>query len=359
LKGIVHVGAVNCDEEQELCGNFGVKGFPTIKVFPSKLTPVSGKKDAFHKVPEDYNGARSASGIVNYALSKLPSFVVPVSSKTEEKFLGQELPKAILFTNKDKTSDLYKGLSIDFHNRMVLGEAKHSDTKLVEKYGVTTFPTLLVIKGEEHVKFDGKLSHETLTKFLEPHAIPAETKPSSSSSKSSKEKEKEPEPAPQETGEIFEVKDQASFDAHCGSKPGLCAIAFLDRENFDQAEWDKYVALLKTLGEKYKNKLRIVYLDGPSQPELTRALDLSAFYPGLVVLNPQKLKYAVFKGAFTEEAITEYFGTVLGGSRRTLSLDKLPAIATEQPKQPRVPVPEEELDLEEPAQPAQKLKDEI
>jgi len=33
LKGVVKVGAVNADEHQSLGGQYGVRGFPTIKIF--------------------------------------------------------------------------------------------------------------------------------------------------------------------------------------------------------------------------------------------------------------------------------------------------------------------------------------
>ena len=49
LKGVVKVGAVNADEHQQLGGQYGVKGFPTIKIF--------GKNK---NKPEDYQGARDA-----------------------------------------------------------------------------------------------------------------------------------------------------------------------------------------------------------------------------------------------------------------------------------------------------------
>lgn len=49
LKGVVKVGAVNCDDEKSLAGRFGVRGFPTIKIF-----------GADKKKPLDYNGARTA-----------------------------------------------------------------------------------------------------------------------------------------------------------------------------------------------------------------------------------------------------------------------------------------------------------
>jgi protein disulfide-isomerase A6 len=341
LKGIVRVGAVNCDEQQELCGTFQVKGFPTIKLFPSKLTEVPKQKGAYHKVPEDYQGPRSAAGLANFALSKLPSFVVPVTSSNLEKFLGQELPKALLFTNKDKTSDLYIALSIDFHHRMVLGEAKHSDKKLVEQYGVTNFPTLLVIKdGQEPVKYDGKLSHEPLFKFLSQFAAPPkQQQQQQGAGDSSKSKPREPEPEP-ETGEIFEVRNQASFDQHCANKGGLCAIALLDLVNTDDADRKKYISRLESLGQKFKGKVRILWMDGPSQPTLTRALDTTSVYPTLVVLNPKKLRYTPFFGAFEEEAISEFFESVFRG-KRSIPIDALPPIVDVSQKEFKYEAPQD------------------
>ena len=56
LEGIVNVGGINCDEQKQLCGQFGIQGFPTIKVFGSNKNK-----------PEDYQGARTAEGIVQVA----------------------------------------------------------------------------------------------------------------------------------------------------------------------------------------------------------------------------------------------------------------------------------------------------
>merc|ERR1719312_1870308 len=54
LKGVVKVGAVNADEHQSLGGQYGVKGFPTIKIF-----------DKNKNKPEDYQGARDAKGLID------------------------------------------------------------------------------------------------------------------------------------------------------------------------------------------------------------------------------------------------------------------------------------------------------
>lgn len=58
------VGSVNADEHKSLGGRYGVKGFPTIKIFGANKNK-----------PDDYNGARTAQGMVDAALSAARSKV--------------------------------------------------------------------------------------------------------------------------------------------------------------------------------------------------------------------------------------------------------------------------------------------
>mmetsp|Transcript_16952 Transcript_16952/g.22406 ORF Transcript_16952/g.22406 Transcript_16952/m.22406 type:complete len:438 (+) Transcript_16952:85-1398(+) len=62
LQGQVKVAAVDATENQRLAQEYGIKGFPTIKVFPA------GPKVAD---PQDYQGARESGAIVQYALDLL------------------------------------------------------------------------------------------------------------------------------------------------------------------------------------------------------------------------------------------------------------------------------------------------
>lgn len=64
LKGIVKVGAVDCDEHKEMAGQFGIRGFPTIKIF-----------GATKNKPDDYQGGRTSEAIVDGALNALRSLV--------------------------------------------------------------------------------------------------------------------------------------------------------------------------------------------------------------------------------------------------------------------------------------------
>ena len=67
LKGSVMVGAVDATVHTNLASKYGVKGYPTIKVFKA------GKKGK----ATDYNGPREAAGIVDHALQLLEQSGVP------------------------------------------------------------------------------------------------------------------------------------------------------------------------------------------------------------------------------------------------------------------------------------------
>merc|ERR1719369_333334 len=64
LKGVVKVGAVNADEHRSLGGQYGVQGFPTIKVF--------GRDK---KKPEDFRGNRNAQGIIDAGMAAAQKLV--------------------------------------------------------------------------------------------------------------------------------------------------------------------------------------------------------------------------------------------------------------------------------------------
>jgi protein disulfide-isomerase A6 len=64
LKGIVKIGAVDADTHKSLGQQYGVSGFPTIKVFGTNK-----------RSPTNYQGGRTADAIVDQALSQLKTIV--------------------------------------------------------------------------------------------------------------------------------------------------------------------------------------------------------------------------------------------------------------------------------------------
>lgn len=192
------MAAIDCDEESNkpFCGKFGVQGFPTLKIVKPGKTP--GKP-----IVEDYNGARTAKGIVDAVVEKIPNHVKKVEDKTLEKFLAEsnETAKAILFTDKGKTSALMKAIAIDFKGSINVAQIRNTDKEKasLELFGITKFPTLLLLPGgkeAEGIVYDGELKKEPMVKFLSqaaapnPDPAPAKVKVSKSKPKDSKDSKK-------------------------------------------------------------------------------------------------------------------------------------------------------------------------
>jgi protein disulfide-isomerase A6 len=149
------------------CGQMGVQGFPTLKI----VRP--GKKPGKPTV-EDYQGERSAKGIVNAVKDKVPNSVKRVNDKNLDEWLqeNKDSAKAILF--KGIVSATLRALAIDFAGLVSVAQIKKSEKAAVEKYGITQYPSLILLQpgSDEPVKFDGKVEKEAMVKFLSQVAPP-------------------------------------------------------------------------------------------------------------------------------------------------------------------------------------------
>ncbi|KAF2096633.1 thioredoxin-domain-containing protein [Rhizodiscina lignyota] len=193
LKGLAKVAAINCDEaaNKEFCGGMGVQGFPTLKI-------VKPGKKAGRPIVEDYQGPRSAKGIVDAVVDKIPNHVKRVQDKDLDAWLeeGNSTAKAILFTEKGSVSALLKSLAIDFLGSIKFGQIRNSNEQAVETFGITKYPTLVLLPGgdKDGILYDGEMKKEPMTSFLSqvasPNPDPAPAKAKSSKKDSSKSKSK-------------------------------------------------------------------------------------------------------------------------------------------------------------------------
>ncbi|KAH9873703.1 hypothetical protein IAQ61_004329 [Plenodomus lingam] len=171
LAGIAKVAAVNCDDEMNkpFCGKMGVQGFPTLKI----VRP--GKKPGKPTV-EDYQGPRSAKGIVEAVKDKVPNIVKRVNDKNLDEWLqeNKESAKAILFSDKGIVSATLRSLAIDFAGVISIAQIKKSEKAAVEKYGITEFPSLILLPAgsDTPIKYDGKVEKADMVKFLSQIAPP-------------------------------------------------------------------------------------------------------------------------------------------------------------------------------------------
>jgi protein disulfide-isomerase A6 len=147
----------------------GVQGFPTLKIVKPSKKP--GKP-----VVEDYQGARSASGIVDAVKAAIPNNVKKISDKGLSAFLesSNDTSKAILFSDKGTTSALIKVLASEYLGNMNFAQIRNKETAAVEMFGVTEYPTLIVLPGgtREAVKFDGAYKKDAMNEFFSRYASP-------------------------------------------------------------------------------------------------------------------------------------------------------------------------------------------
>jgi protein disulfide-isomerase A6 len=206
----VKLAAVNCDEEanKSFCGSMGIQGFPTLKVVkPGK----NGKP-----IVEDYQGPREAKAIVDYMTGKIPNHVMRITDKDADAFLSDKnsTAKAILFTEKGTISPLYKAVAIDFLGSITFGQVRNKETATVEKFGVTKFPTLILLPGGDApgIVYNGEIKKEAMVAFISqvaapnPDPAPAAAKPA----KPSKKKDDKKSKAAKESFESASASHQAS-----------------------------------------------------------------------------------------------------------------------------------------------------
>ena len=290
-----------------------------------------GDRTGSKKFPIDYNGARSAKAIVDAGIDRLPSkYVERISDKNPiDAFYAKEnasLPKAILFTDKPKTAPLYKALSLEFKDRMVFGEVRHSVKSLVEEFGIEKFPTLIVIPtgDEEPVKYKGNLKPDLLTEFLEKYA-----KPLSKSSSKAKGSSKKQEPVEEEPFDpnIPQIEDQTDYEKYCvaASEKGLssvCFIVFLPPVEEEYPESVQQHGDTITMHQALKEDLHQLRQKSPSSvsnvfmswsfghtqlvQNIMHKFGVSTDMPSALALNPGKKGFRPYIGAFDKDGMKHF-----------------------------------------------------
>lgn len=361
LKDIVKVGAVDMTEHQSVGAPYGIQGFPTIKVFGSN------KQNA-----QDYQGQRTAQGIVDAALNHVRSIVNErLSGKSGGKSGGGgggaggggkkpsgdgkdvvELTDSNFAELVLESDDLWlveffapwcghcKNLAP--HWAQAAGELKGKvklgaldatvHTVMANRYGVRGYPSIKMFpagkKDGETVEFDGGRTSDDIVAWA-------------------LDKLAENVPAPDVKELIKENVLKAACEEH-----QLCIVAILPHILDCQSECrNRYLGILRTLGEKHKKKMwGWLWAEAGSQPEVEDSLNIGGFgYPAMAAVNARKMKFSILKGSFSEKGINEFLLEVAVGRSSTEpvkngSLPKVQQITGWDGKDGELP-PEEDIDL--------------
>jgi len=365
LKGIAKVVAVDADAHREIGAPYDIKGFPTIKFFG-----VDKKK------PQDYNGERTANGIVEYVIRELksiatarlggkakpqrsrssgsdsgsdsgsggdggPSAVVTLTaSNFAEKVLESNEPWLVEFFapwcgHCKNLAPAWEAAAKKLKGKVNLGAVDATvESSLGSEYGVRGYPTIKAFRAgskKTPLDYSGGRTADAIVSYALSELYEENLPPK----------------------EVKELVNSELFEKEC-SAPNLCVLSFFpDLMDSGVEGRNNYLKTLRAVAEAQKRKpLNFLWAPALAQSRLEKELGVGGSgYPALVVMNAKKQRLGHMLRAYTEEAINKYIDGLLAGKEVTVPLPEGLAakVQTTTPWDGKAPALEElqEVDLSE------------
>ncbi|TMW68720.1 hypothetical protein Poli38472_006188 [Pythium oligandrum] len=357
LEGVVNVAAVDCDKHKDLAAQYGVQGFPTIKIFGEDKNK-----------PTDYQGQRTAKGIVDAAISETRKIVKARLSggakKPEKKKTSAPSPSSSNNAKSDVitlTDDNFDNLVfnsgdvwlVEFyapwcgHCKALAPEWEQAASDLkgsvrvaaidataneqkAQEFGIRGFPTIKVFgpgasSPSDAKDYQGQRTASAITTFgLE---------------------------ALEKLGGGLKIKELTSQEVltdFCSGKSS-CVIGVLPHiTDGGKAAREGYLNTLEEAAKKVRGKpFKFGWIQGGDQPAFENQFELTFGYPSLVAVNVDRKRYIVQRGSFSADSIANFLQGVLVGREASSGFSEFPALKTVQPwdgKDVKVEVIEEEDD---------------
>ncbi|KAL0703327.1 hypothetical protein Bca4012_069752 [Brassica carinata] len=324
LKGIATVAAIDADAHKSVSQDYGVRGFPTIKVF------VPGKP------PIDYQGARDAKAISQFAIKQIKALLKDrldgkttgtntgggSSEKKSEPSASVELNSSnfdeLVTESKDlwiveffapwcghckKLAPEWKKAAKNLKGKVKLGHVDcDADKAIQSRFKVKGFPTILVFGADKSspLPYEGARSASAIESFaleqLEANAGPVE---------------------------VTELTGPDAMEEKCGPA-AICFVSFLPDILDSKAEGrNKYLEMLLSVAEKFKkDPISFVWVAAGKQPDLEKRVGVGGYgYPAMVALNAKKGAYAPLKSGFEVKHLIEFVKEAQKGGKGNLPID--------------------------------------
>lgn len=348
LKGVVKVGAVDADKDKSLAGQYGVRGFPTVKIFGVNKNS-----------PTDFNGARTAEGVASAGLQELKKVVdqrlgKKTSSggskgKSDVVELDESNFEELVLDSEDlwlveffapwcghckNLAPHWEKAATELKGKVKLGAVDATVHQgLASKYGIKGFPTIKFFPGGKKdsssaEEYNGGRTADDIVHWALEKAADAAPPP-----------------------ELHQVTNTKVLQDACENNQ-LCVVSVLPHIYDCQSECrNGYLDVLRRLGDKFRrNRWGWVWAEALAQPKLEEALEIGGFgYPALAVLNSRKMKYSLLRGSYSYEGINEFLRELSFGRGSSVSVKgaKLPDVVDTEAwdgKDAKMEVPED-IDL--------------
>lgn len=262
---------VDCTEEADLCKEYGVEGYPTLKVFRG-LDSV-----------KQYQGARKSEAIVSYMIKQsLPAVSTATQENLEELKTMDKIVVIAYISAEDKTSDeTYKTVAESQRDNYLF--AGSDDAALAKNEGVKQ-PSIVLYKDFDEKKsvFEGDFDKDTIISWIKTASTPL-------------------------VGEV----GPETYSAYMSAGIPLAYIFSETPEEREQLATD-----FKTVAEKYRGKINIATIDAKAFGAHAGNLNLEAEkFPAFAIqdtLTNAKYPYDQTK-AVNAKDIAQFVKDVLDG----------------------------------------------
>jgi protein disulfide-isomerase A1 len=263
---------VDCTTERDICEQFEVQGFPTVKVFRN-----DGSK------PGDYEGARKTAAIVSFMKKQSsPAVTTLTDAASVDAFTtGEELRVVAFLAADSEALKVFTAVANSLRNEYSFG-ASH-DAEAATAKGAA-FPSVVLFRNfdEPIVKFTGEITAEGLTTWIRAESFPV-------------------------IGEIGPENYAKYLERGFNF-----AWIFVDYENKDQQD---LLVELTPVAAEFRAQLSFVKLDGIKWTEHAKSFGLSGNTPGIVIEDRKQRKNFVLPESLkvTRDVFREFIDGVLSG----------------------------------------------
>lgn len=346
LKGIINVGAVDMTTDQEAGAAYGIRGFPTIKFF-------GANKNA----PEDYQGQRSASDMINYAFDQAKRAAnarlgggggSQGGYNQHQGGHGNQGGNAGGNSGSGSDKDVVVLTDANFDDLVMNSD----DLWIIEFYAPWCGhcknlepewnKAATELKGEVKVgKLDATREHTIAGRYnvnaypqikLFPSGPKSDNliedyngaRDSSSIVTWAQEKKIQYKPVQK----VEQLVNQQVFDKLCTNLRGICFIAFLPHIYDSSAEErNNYIEVLQDLAKANRaNPVTFLWAQGGDYYPIEESMGLASGYPSLVAISVNKMKYAQLAGSFSKKNADAFVKSLIAGKQGLFNLREVPKI---------------------------------
>ncbi|KIR38827.1 protein disulfide-isomerase domain [Cryptococcus deuterogattii 99/473] len=283
----IKLAKVDCTVEQGLCGEFGVNGYPTLKVFRNGS-------------PTDYAGTRKADGIVSYMTKQSLPAISEVTPESHDEFIKSDNVVLVAYgDDAHPVPEAFKEYAKGARDSYLFGQYLSSDLPSIPEN--PSLPAVVLYKDfdEGYAVFpSGEIAHadvDELSEFVTQNSMP-----------------------------LFDEITPENFGSY--AEQGI-PIAYLFADPNEGSAREKLVEELKPLAKELKGSVNFVYIDAIKFVDHGKSLNLPGdSWPAFVIQDLADQTKFPLTGKATAKAIKDFVKKyVIGEVPPSIKSESIPA----------------------------------